>query len=83
MREYIPTYSTTDLYPAAYLKAIGMQLVGVSKSGGSRVTFEFEDAPACKAHILAFLNEADDEIQASVYADSIKKLKALAMRGEL
>ncbi len=81
-REYIAPYKTTDLYTASFLKAVGIPLTGLTKQG-SRVTFEFDEPERCRTFVLAFLNETDDEIQASVFSQSLRQMKILAARGEL
>ena len=81
-RTYEAPYSTQDLYFAAYIVATGICLSGLGKAGRS-VLFEFEEPERCQQLALDWLNERDDDVQASVYARAIKSLKSIAMRGEL
>lgn len=73
-------YSTHDLHTAAYLSAIGVYLADV-RHDGTRCSFVFADRSACLDAAKGLHNEQDDQVQASVLFDALRKIKGLAMRG--
>lgn len=77
-------YETHDLYLASYLLTVGIPMANASRKGphNSRtVTFEFGDPERCRTLSRAWLMGTDEHVQASKYAESVKRLKNLALNG--
>lgn len=68
------TYGTTDLYVGAFLKARGIKLIDVDKSG-RRITFLFEDTPEVKKLLREFYN--DGIVRINEFQHAIKDLKSI------
>lgn len=68
------TYSTTDFYLSAYLKALGFQLMDTEKDG-RRTTFVFKDQENRKEMVRSFYNEGVVNINA--FKNAIQDLKAV------
>jgi hypothetical protein len=72
---YLDSYSTTDLYFAAALLAVGEKASEVAKEGNS-ITFYFENHPTCsRLYTEWFQNQL--KVDAYTYAQEIKKLKSI------
>ena len=68
------TYSTSDLYLAAYLKSRGMKIID-RETEGRRTTFIFEDVPNREELVRDFYNEGPVNITDFVHA--IQDIKAI------
>lgn len=69
------TYESSDLYFAALLHACGHKLAGTRRDG-KRMYFIYEPSEEIEELHLDWLNE-EGSVVPSVYAESIRKLKAL------
>ena len=74
MKDQKITYGTVDLYLGAYLKASGIKLIDIDKSG-RRTTFLFEDSPKTQKLIKNYYD--DGEVKVSAYNHALKDLKAI------
>lgn len=74
MKNQKKTYGTVDLYLGAYLKASGIKLIDIDRSG-RRITFLFEDSPKTRKLIKDFYD--DGKIKVSAYNHALKDLKAI------
>ncbi|MBP7088994.1 MAG: hypothetical protein KBB01_06850 [Candidatus Omnitrophica bacterium] len=68
------TYSTSDLYFAAYLKAKGLRLVDKQKSG-NKFVFIFDDRADRKKLIEEFFN--DGLVSITDFKNAIQDLKTM------
>lgn len=68
-------YRTSDLYLAAYLKALGISFDGTYRSSG-RVYFIFDAVPEIKEHKKDFFSR-EGKVSALTYADELRALKNL------
>jgi len=59
----LESYSTHDLWVAAFLRARGMRLSGTARVG-NRVLFEFEDKEACGQLAIEYLNGGTADVSA-------------------
>jgi len=73
------TFSTTDLYVAAFLGASGAKLVERPRDSYGRTTFVFEH-DSINDLVDAFL-DGTAKIDTLRYSEAIKRLKSLVMRG--
>ena len=69
-----PLYKTSDLYFAAYLKVVGMELLKTELEG-RKVVFVFEKKSSFKDLKREFFNRTSRVIALS-YVDEIRSLKA-------
>jgi hypothetical protein len=69
----MPTYETTDLYLASFLKARGMKLADIVRDG-RRATFVFEDQP--QRHELIIGYYGDELVSVSAFKNALQDLKA-------
>jgi len=74
MKDQPKTYGTTDLYVGAFLRAKGVKLIDVDKSG-RRITFLFEDSQETKKLIKEFYNDATVKI--NDFQHALKDLKSI------
>ena len=68
------TYGTVDLYLGAYLRAQGIKLVDLDRSG-RRVTFIFEDSDKTRKLVKNFYD--DGEVKINDYKSALKDLKSM------
>lgn len=67
-------YKTTDMYLAAYLKALGNKIVSVDR--GNKTKFVFEDTELLREKILEYYNEGGT-ISPLKYINNIRTVKAM------
>lgn len=70
-----PLYKTSDLYFAAYLKTLGMELLK-TETKGRKVVFVFEKIEAFKDLKREYFNRSS-RVPALTFVDEIRSLKAL------
>lgn len=68
------SYTTTDFYLSAYLKAKGLRLLN-SERDGRRTIFFFEDSDVRRRLVLEFYNNGDVSVNA--FKNAIQDLKAV------
>lgn len=68
------TYKTVDLYLGAFLKARGIELLDVDRTG-RRVTFLFQDGYEVRELVKEFYN--DGQVKVNVFKNALKDLKAI------
>ena len=68
------TYSTSDLYLSAYLKAKGLRLIDKQKVG-DKFAFIFDDRPDRKELIEEFFN--DGLVSITAFKNAIQDLKTM------
>ncbi|MBA7491098.1 hypothetical protein ES702_01643 [subsurface metagenome] len=68
------TYGTVDLYLGAYLRARGIKLLDLDRSG-RRVTFIFEDSDKTRKLVKNFYD--DGEVKINDYKSALKDLKSM------
>jgi len=74
MSDQPKTYGTTDLYVGAFLRARGIKLIDVDKSG-RRITFLFNDSEETKKLIKEFYNDA--VVKINDFQHALKDLKSI------
>lgn len=74
MNDQNKTYGTVDLYLGAFLKAKGIRLVDVDKSG-RRVTFLFEDKDETHKLVREFYDNGT--VRVNEFQHAIKDLKSI------
>ena len=74
MIEKNPTFSTTDLSLAAYLKVKGFRLLKVDRNDNGKGLFVFEDRSNREELILVFLNQ-DARVEPISYIETQRNLK--------
>jgi len=75
------TFSTTDLYLAAYLQCAGAQMLRPNKSPTGRLTFVFDTSVINIEELKLAWASNQGKVSAHLYADSIKNLKHLCHMG--
>lgn len=75
------TFSTTDLYLAAYLQCVGAQMLHPNKSSTGRLTFVFDTSIVNIEELKLAWASNQGKVSAHLYADSIKNLKHLCHMG--
>lgn len=70
-----PIYKTSDLYFAAYLKAVGMVLLKTEKEG-HKVIFVFEKKESFKDLKREYFNRTS-RVPALTFVDEIRSMKSL------
>jgi len=68
------TYGTVDLYLGAYLRARGIKLLDLDRSG-RRVTFLFEDSDETRKLVKNFYDNG--EVKINTYKSALKDLKSM------
>ena len=68
------TYGTVDLYLGAYLRARGIKLLDLDRSG-RRITFMFEDSDKTRKLVKNFYD--DGEVKINDYKSALKDLKSM------
>ena len=74
MSDQEKTYGTVDLYLGAYLRARGIKLVDLDRSG-RRVTFLFKDSDKTRKLVKNFYDNG--EVKINVYKSALKDLKSM------
>lgn len=74
MSDQAKTYGTSDLYVGAFLKARGIKLIDVDKSG-RRIIFLFEDSEETKKLIKEFYSDA--MVKINDFQHALKDLKSI------
>ena len=67
---------TSDFYAAAFLRAVGLDLVGIDKSDTRRFNFVFQDEPA-RADLVDDFFTGRAMVDPRQFVAAIKELKAL------
>lgn len=70
------TFSTGDLYYAAYLKVAGVSFIDVRRESPTRVVFVFESNPNLDDLRRDYYNR-EGKVPALTYADEVKAMKSL------
>ena len=68
------TYTTTDFYLSAFLKARGFKLM-TTETEGRRTIFIFEDRSDRRQLVLEFYN--DGKVEVNAFKNAIQDLKAI------
>lgn len=74
MSDQEKSYGTVDLYLGAYLRARGVKLLDLDRSG-RRVTFIFEDSDKTRKLVKNFYD--DGEVKINDYKSALKDLKSM------
>lgn len=70
-------YKTPDLYIAAYLQTMGIELKGAERFNNSRVFFVFGTNELGVRDLMGAWTNNSAKVDARTYADNIKNLKSL------